>query len=110
MVKVMFVFLICGYLAMMVGAYADDYQKSAKTQQIESHPNKDMIEGDWAITKGKIRAKYGKLSDQDLEVVKGNLQELEGRIQKAYGYSKERAKMEYQSFKKSLEERKHNKG
>lgn len=113
MVKAMFIFLICGYLAMMVGAYADDYNhnssKSAKTAKIEANPNQDMIEGDWEITKGKIRAKFGKLTNDDLEVIKGNLQELEGRIQKAYGYSKARAKLEYQSFKDSLD-RKRNKG
>lgn len=111
MVKAMFVFLICGYLAMMVGAYADDYKqpKSAKTAKIEAHPNQDMVEGDWQITKGKIRSKFGKLSNDDLEVIKGNLEELEGRIQKAYGYSKERAKLEYRSFKDSLN-KKRNKG
>lgn len=109
MVKIMFAFLVCGYLAMMVGAYADDYHPKSKSAIIEEHPNKDMVKGDWNIMKGKIRAKYGKLNDDDLEVIKGNLEELEGRIQKAYGYTKERAKLEYQSFKDSLD-KKRNKG
>ena len=110
MMKVMMGFIVCGYLLMMIGAYANNYNSDTKTTKpvVESQQNMDVARGNWKITEGKIRARWGKLTDDDLLVIKGRMEELEGRIQKAYGYSKEKAKMEYQSFKESLEKNKKN--
>ncbi len=47
------------------------------------------IKGDWNIIKGKLLQKYGNLTDDDLEFVKGKEYELLGRIQKRTGRSKE---------------------
>ena len=43
------------------------------------------IKGDWNITKGKLKQKWGKLTDDDLQYVEGKQDELFGRIQKATG-------------------------
>ncbi|MCX7114756.1 MAG: CsbD family protein [Gammaproteobacteria bacterium] len=53
--------------------------------------NKDIFEGKWEEIKGKVKQAWGKLTDDDLEQIKGNQQEIYGKLQKHYGYDKERA-------------------
>ena len=47
------------------------------------------IKGDWNITKGKLKQKWAKLTDDDLQYVKGKSDELLGRIQKRTGETRE---------------------
>ena len=47
------------------------------------------INGDWNITKGKLKQKWAKLTDDDLQYVEGKSDELLGRIQKRTGESRE---------------------
>ena len=47
------------------------------------------IKGDWNITKGKLKQKWAKLTDDDLRYVEGKSDELLGRIQKRTGESRE---------------------
>ncbi len=47
------------------------------------------IKGDWNITKGKLKQKWAKLTDQDLQYAEGKQDELLGRIQKITGESRE---------------------
>ena len=47
------------------------------------------IKGDWNITKGKLKQKWAKLTDNDLKYVDGMHDELIGRIQKRTGESRE---------------------
>ena len=47
------------------------------------------IKGDWNITKGKLKQKWAKLTDDDLQFVKGKQTELVGRIQKRTGETRE---------------------
>ncbi|HEY1788358.1 MAG TPA: CsbD family protein [Verrucomicrobiae bacterium] len=47
------------------------------------------IKGDWNITKGKLKQKWAKLTDSDLDYVDGQQDELLGRIQKRTGQSRE---------------------
>ena len=42
--------------------------------------------------KGKVKEKWGKLTDDDLTTINGNREQLEGRIQQRYGYAKDQAK------------------
>lgn len=51
--------------------------------------NRDRIEGNWKQIKGKIQQKWGKLTDDDLDVINGNREMLLGRIQEVYGIKKE---------------------
>ena len=60
--------------------------------------NSDTISGNWEELKGKIKATWGKITDDDLTVMQGKTQEMVGKIQKAYGYSKERAEEEWKRF------------
>lgn len=47
------------------------------------------IKGDWNITKGKLKQKWAKLTDNDLTYVDGKQDELVGRIQKVTGATRE---------------------
>lgn len=53
--------------------------------------NKDIIAGNWKQLKGKAQAQWGKLTDDDLDVIKGRRVELSGKIQQRYGLAKEEA-------------------
>ncbi len=47
------------------------------------------IKGDWNIIKGKLKQKWAKLTDDDLQYVEGKSEELLGRIQKSTGETRE---------------------
>jgi uncharacterized protein YjbJ (UPF0337 family) len=56
-------------------------------------------QGNWQEIKGKIKSKFGKFTDDELESFNGNLDKIAVKIQKTYGYSQERAEREYQDLK-----------
>ncbi len=60
--------------------------------------NWDRIEGNWKEFKGKAKTQWGKLTDDDLNVIAGRRDELEGRLQKHYGYAKDQAKKEIDNW------------
>ena len=64
--------------------------------------NWDQVEGKWDNFKGKVREKWGKLTDDDLDVVKGKRDQLLGRLKERYGMEKERAESELDDFLKTL--------
>jgi uncharacterized protein YjbJ (UPF0337 family) len=47
------------------------------------------IKGDWNIIKGKLKQKWAKLTDDDLQYAEGKQEELLGRIQKCTGETRE---------------------
>jgi uncharacterized protein YjbJ (UPF0337 family) len=51
--------------------------------------NKLQMKGDWNIAKGKLKQRWGKLTDSDLQFQQGLEDELVGRIQKRTGETKE---------------------
>jgi len=53
--------------------------------------NKDIIKGNWNETKGKLKQKYGELTDDDLTYVEGKEEELVGRVQERLGVTKDEA-------------------
>jgi uncharacterized protein YjbJ (UPF0337 family) len=53
--------------------------------------NWDTIEGNWKQFKGKAQQKWGKLTDDDLDVVEGKREELSGRLQRRYGIARDEA-------------------
>ena len=51
--------------------------------------NWDRIQGNWKQVVGKARAQWGKLTDDDLDIVAGRRDQLAGRIQERYGIAKD---------------------
>jgi len=66
--------------------------------------NWDRIEGQWKQIKGKVREKWGKLTNDDLDVVAGKKDQLAGILQQRYGYAKDQAEQEIDSFAAALKE------
>ena len=60
--------------------------------------NEDILQGKWHELKGGVKEKWGKLTDDDLVTVNGKAEQLQGLLQTRYGYTKDKAKAEYDSF------------
>ena len=60
--------------------------------------NKQTLKGQWTQVKGQIRKQWGKLTDDDLDQIKGDAEILAGRIQERYGRSKEEVSRELDRF------------
>jgi len=56
--------------------------------------NWDQIEGKWKQLKGSAKQHFGKLTDDDLEQIRGKRDVLIGKIQERYGIAKEQAQQE----------------
>ncbi len=57
---------------------------------------------DWSDLKSKIKTKWAKIPDTELEGLQGKIDNLAGKIQKAYGVPKYQAQQEVDDFKKTL--------
>jgi uncharacterized protein YjbJ (UPF0337 family) len=75
-----------------------DYGSMIQNDSKESAMNWDRIEGNWKQFSGKVRQQWGKLTDDDLDVIGGRREELSGRIQKAYGVTKDEADRQISQF------------
>lgn len=64
--------------------------------------NWDSIEGNWKQFTGQVKAKWGKLTDDDLTVIEGKRDQLLGKIQERYGCAKDRAEKEVEEFSAKL--------
>ncbi|MGI6458381.1 MAG: CsbD family protein [bacterium] len=64
--------------------------------------NWDQLEGNWKQFQGKIQAKWGELTNDDLDVIHGNRKQLIGRIREKYGMKTEEAEREVDTFISSL--------
>jgi uncharacterized protein YjbJ (UPF0337 family) len=64
----------------------------------ESIMNWDQVKGNWKQFKGRAQQQWGKLTEDDLDVVDGKREELVGRIQERYGCAKEKAEEEVDEF------------
>ena len=56
------------------------------------------IEGQWKELKGQVKEKWGKLTNDDLDVIAGKKDQLAGLLQKRYGYAKDKAEEEIDEF------------
>lgn len=64
--------------------------------------NWDQVTGQWKQLKGKVKEKWGKLTDDDLNVVAGKRDQLVGKIQQKYGIEKERVERQIDEWLSSL--------
>lgn len=60
--------------------------------------NKDQASGKWKQSVGKIKEKWGKLTNDDLDVIAGQRDQLAGRVQERYGIAKEVAEKQVKEF------------
>jgi uncharacterized protein YjbJ (UPF0337 family) len=60
--------------------------------------NWDQVEGKWKHASGHVKEKWGKLTDDDLQVIRGKRDQLVGKIQERYGIAKEDAERQVEEF------------
>lgn len=65
--------------------------------------NWDTVKGDWKQFKGKVKEAWGKLTDDELDVISGKRDQLIGAIQKSYGIARDEAERQVAQFERSCE-------
>jgi uncharacterized protein YjbJ (UPF0337 family) len=86
----------CSHLGDYPTKIARDYLKGG-------FMNKDIFQGDWNILKGKVKEKWGKITEDDITEIKGRRDQLLGKLQKRYGYAKDDAERELSQWEKQHE-------
>jgi len=64
--------------------------------------NWDQIAGKWKQLKGNAQVKWGKLTDDDFDVIAGRQNQLAGRLQELYGIEKDAAEKQIEQWRDSL--------
>ena len=63
----------------------------------------DRVEGNWKQLKGKVLEQWGKLTDDDMDVIAGKRDQLAGKIQERYGIAKADAENEVRSWEARID-------
>lgn len=64
--------------------------------------NDDRLKGQWKQLHGKLKAQWGKLTDDDLAVADGNAEYLAGKLQERYGIALDEARKQVDAFNRNL--------
>ena len=62
----------------------------------------DMIRAKWSLLGARLRVKWGKLTNEDVDRREGHRDYLVGKLQERYGIAKEKARLEVKKFERSL--------
>jgi uncharacterized protein YjbJ (UPF0337 family) len=60
--------------------------------------NEDWVKGNWMQFRGKVREQWGKLTNDDLDVIEGRSEQLIGKLQERYGIAREEAEKQFREF------------
>ena len=64
--------------------------------------NWDRIQGDWKQFSGKVKEKWGQLTDDDLAALDGRREQVEGKIQERYGLGKDQVRKDVDEWLSSV--------
>ena len=67
--------------------------------------NADILQGKWMQIRGEAKRVRGKITDDEFDQIEGNIEKLVGKLQEKYGYSKEKAEMEVDSFRTKMDQK-----
>jgi uncharacterized protein YjbJ (UPF0337 family) len=73
------------------------------TGREETTMNRNRIEGNWKQLKGTVKEKWGKLTNDDLDVIDGKVDQLIGKIQERYGVRQDEAEREVREWREAAE-------
>ena len=73
------------------------------TENEELRVNKDQIAGRWQQTKGRLKERWGKLTDDQLDQLEGRWEQLAGVIQEQYGVAREQIQEDLTRYRKEYE-------
>jgi uncharacterized protein YjbJ (UPF0337 family) len=62
----------------------------------------NRVEGNWKQLKGKIKEKWGSLTDDEIDKIEGRRDQLEGKIQERYGCTRDIARKDIDDWLKTL--------
>jgi len=88
-------------LGQSVARSATDAMKTT-VGTLQSAADWNRIQGNWKQLKGKVKEKWAKLTDEDLDTIEGRREELEGKIQDRYGYTADQARREIDNWYRSM--------
>jgi uncharacterized protein YjbJ (UPF0337 family) len=80
----------------------DEAAVRRKRNRKEFAMNWDRIEGNWKQVTGKVKEQWGRLTEDDIQVIKGKQEQLIGRIQERYGITKDEAERQVKSWARDL--------
>lgn len=60
--------------------------------------NSDQMQGKWKQIKGTVKERWGKLTDDDVDIINGQNDQLVGKIQEKYGIAKEEAQRQVEDW------------
>jgi uncharacterized protein YjbJ (UPF0337 family) len=63
----------------------------------------DVLKGKWKELRGRVKETWGELTDDDLDRIAGEWDQLVGALQKKYGYTKTKAETKASEFLKDFE-------
>ena len=66
--------------------------------------NWDRVEGHWVQLRGKVREQWGKLTDDDVDVIAGRRDQLAGKIQERYGVAREEAERRIDAWQRRVDD------
>jgi uncharacterized protein YjbJ (UPF0337 family) len=66
--------------------------------------NLDILQGKWHVLRGRIRSRWGRLTNDDLDRLEGSLDQLSGLVQQRYGLQREQAEKEADAFFETCED------
>jgi uncharacterized protein YjbJ (UPF0337 family) len=69
---------------------------------MEIDMNWDVIQGNWAQYKGQVKAQWGKLTNDHIDVIAGKREQLTGQLQASYGIAHDEADKQVTAFQKFL--------
>jgi uncharacterized protein YjbJ (UPF0337 family) len=62
----------------------------------------DRVQGSWKQLTGRVKEKWGKLTDDDLTAINGRRDQLEGKIQERYGIAKDQVRKDVDDWLNGL--------
>jgi uncharacterized protein YjbJ (UPF0337 family) len=74
------------------------YQVERENSMNVSLRGEDTLTGEWEQMKSRIKQRWGRLSDDQLDRISGCGDELAGLIRKRYGYTHEKARKTIDEF------------
>ena len=82
-------------------APARTFRLGAFITSLAISPDGQFWQGNWNQLKGKMREKWGKLTDDDWDTVAGKKDQFLGKLQERYGYSREQAERDYDEWERA---------
>ena len=62
--------------------------------------NWDRVQGNWMQFKGKVKAQWGRLTDDSLDLIAGKRDQLAGKLQESYGITRDEAERQIAEFER----------